>query len=61
MHESGIDGAKCCRKVASERTVAGVIKSLANAKSLRLPFALALYEGLHIYVITNGSVTIWTM
>ena len=35
MGESGTDDAECSRKVVSGRMVAGVIRSLVNAKSLQ--------------------------
>ena len=37
--ESGTDGAECSRNVASERRVAGGIKSLVNATGLQLECA----------------------
>ena len=39
LDESGTDGAGCSRKVASERRVAGVIRSLVNARDLQLECA----------------------
>ena len=36
LDESGTDGAECRRKVASGRKVAGVIRSLVNARVLEL-------------------------
>ena len=36
LDESGTDGAKCSRKVASGRRVAGTIRSLVNARNLQL-------------------------
>ena len=36
MDESGTDGAEFRMKVASERKVAGAIRSLVNARSLQL-------------------------
>ena len=37
--ESGTDGAECSRKVASGRRVVGTIRSLVNARDLRLECA----------------------
>ena len=34
MDESGTDGAECSRKMASGRRVAGIIRSLVNARDL---------------------------
>ena len=39
LDESGTDGAKCIRKVASGRRVAGVIRSIVNARDLQLESA----------------------
>ena len=36
LDESDADGAKCSRKVASGRRVAGAIRSLANARDFQL-------------------------
>ena len=36
LDELGIDGAKCRRKLGSDRKVAGATRSLVNAKSLQL-------------------------
>ena len=57
--ESGTDEAEC-RKVASGRTVAGVIRSLVKARSLQLECARVLHESLLVPVITYDSETmIW--
>ena len=39
MDEAGKDGAECSRKVASGRRVAGIIRSLVNARDLQLECA----------------------
>ena len=39
LNKSGRDEAECSRKVASWRRVAGVTRSLVNARSLQLEFA----------------------
>ena len=51
---------ECRRKVASGRRVADAIRSLVNAKSLRLEFASVLHESLLLPVLMYGSETmIW--
>ena len=57
MEESGTDEAECHRKVASGRRVAGVIKSLVNARDLQLECARVLYESLLVPVLTYGNET----
>ena len=39
LDESGTDGEDCSRKVVSRRRVAGVIRSLVNARDLQLECA----------------------
>ena len=60
MDKSGTDEGECSRKVVSGRRVAGVIRSLVNARSLQLQCARVLHESLLIPVLTWGSETkIW--
>ena len=60
LDESGTDEAECSRKVASGRRVAGAIRSLVNARSLKLECARVLHESLLVPVLTYGSHTmIW--
>ena len=54
LDESSTDEAECSRKVASERRVGGAIKSLVNARSLRLECARVLQE-----VIASDCFYIW--
>ena len=57
---SGIYEAECSRKGASGRRVAGVFRSLVNAKSLQLERAGILHESFLIPVHMNGSeIMIW--
>ena len=44
LDESGTDKAKCRRKVARGRRVAGAIRSLVNARGLQLECATVLHE-----------------
>ena len=44
MDVSDIDGAECSRKVAGERRVSGVIRSLVNARDMQLECARVHYE-----------------
>ena len=39
LGESDTDGEKCCKNVASEMKVAGVVRSLVNDMSLKLEWA----------------------
>ena len=58
LNESSTNDAKCCRKVASGRKVAGAVRSLV--KSLHLECAKVLHEGLLMPVLLYGSETmIW--
>ena len=57
MDESGTDGGECSRKVASGRGVAGVVKSLVNARDLQLECARALHEILLVPVLMHCSET----
>ena len=52
LDESGTDEAECNRKVASGRRVAGVIRSLVNARSLQLDCARVLHESFLVPVLT---------
>ena len=55
LDESGTDDAKCCRKVASGRRVAGAIRSLITARSLQLEFARILHEIFLVHVLMYGG------
>ena len=44
LDESGTDEAECSRKVVSGRRVASAIRSLVNARSLRLECVRILHE-----------------
>ena len=55
LDESGTDGADCSRKVASGRRVAGVMRSLVNARSLQLECARILHELLLVPVLMYGE------
>ena len=57
MDESGTYRAECSRKMASRRKVAGVIRSLVNARICNLSFARVLHETLLIPVLMYGSET----
>ena len=58
--ESDTDEAKCSRKAASGRRVAGAIRSLVNARNLQLECARVLHESLLVIVLMYGSETmIW--
>ena len=57
MDESGTDGAECNRKVTNERRVAGVIRSLVNARDLQLECSRVLHETLLVAVLMYGSET----
>ena len=60
LDELGTDKAKCSRKVASRRRVAGAIRSLINPRSLQLECARFLHESLVVHVLTYGSETmVW--
>ena len=50
LHESGADGMKCFRKVASDRKIADMFRSLVRAGSLRLECVKVLNEGLQVPV-----------
>ena len=54
MDESGTDGAKCSRKAASGRRVAGYIRSLVNAKDLQREWARVWREILLAPVLMYG-------
>ena len=60
LDESGTDGAKCNRKMASGRRVAGAIRSLVNTRNLQLECARVLHESLRVPALTYDSETmIW--
>ena len=56
LDESGKDEAEYSIEVLSGRRDAGVIRSLANAKTLQLEFARVLHESLLVPVLKYGSV-----
>ena len=58
LDESGTAGAECSRKVASERRMAGTIRSLVNARDLQLECARVLHETLLVLVLTYVSKTL---
>ena len=58
LDESGTDGAECNRKVASGRRIAGVIRSLVNARDLQLEYVRVLQETLLVLVLMYGNETI---
>ena len=51
LDESGTSEAECCKKVASGRKVAGVIRSLVNERGLRLECARVFHETLLMSVL----------
>ena len=53
--ESGTNGSEWCRRVVSGRKFAGVVRSLVNARSLQLKFAIVLHEALLGPVLLYGS------
>ena len=57
LDESGTDGAECSRNVASGRRVAGVTRSLVNARDLQLECARVLHESLLVPVLMYGTET----
>ena len=57
LDEAGTDGAECIRKVANERRMAGAIRSLVNARDLKIECARVLHETLLVPVLTYGSDT----
>ena len=60
LDKLGTDEAECIKKVASGRTVAGAIRSLVNARSLKLECARVLLESLLMPVLMYDSETmIW--
>ena len=48
----------CSRKMASEKRVAGAIRSLVNARSLQLESARVFHESLLVPVLMYGSETV---
>ena len=57
LDESGTDGAKWSRKVASGRRVAGAIRSPVCARDLQLECARVLHETLLVPVLMCSSET----
>ena len=55
LDESGTDGAKCSRKVASRRMVAGAIRSLVKPRDLQLECDRLLHETLLVPLLMYGS------
>ena len=54
LDELGTNVAECSRKVASERKVAGAIRSLINARDLQLEYARVLHETLLVPALIYG-------
>ena len=59
LDESGTDEEECNRMVASGSRVAGGIRSLINARSLKLECAQVLHKALLVPVLTYGSETLY--
>ena len=57
LDKSSSDRTECCRKVATGRKVLGVIRSLLNARSLKLECSRVLQEGLFMVILMYGSET----
>ena len=57
LDKSGTDEEECSRKVTSGRRVAGPIRSLVNARSLKVECARVLHELFPMPVLTYGSET----
>ena len=57
LDESSTDEAECRKKVSSEKRVAGAIRSLVNARGLKLKCARVLHETLFVPVLMYGSET----
>ena len=55
---TGTDVAKCSRKVASGRRVAGAIRSLVKARDLQLECAIVFRETLLVAILMYGSDTV---
>ena len=53
----GTDDAECCRMVANGKKVAGAIRSLVNARGLKLECGRVLLEESLVPVILYGSET----
>ena len=50
-----LDEAGCNRKVASGRRVAGAVRSLVDARGLKVECARVLHESFLVSVLTYGS------
>ena len=60
MDQSGTDKAECSRKLVNGGRVAGVIKSLINARNLQLECATVLHDSLLVPVFKYDNETmIW--
>ena len=60
MNESGRYWAECSRKVASGSRVPGAIRSLINARGLKLECARVLHEALLVNVFMYGNeIMLW--
>ena len=57
LDKLGTDEAECSKEVASGRRVAGAIRSLVNARSLKLECARVLLESLLMPVLMYDSET----
>ena len=51
LNKSGTDEAEFHRKVASGRRVAGIIRSLVNARDLQLQCAMVFHETLFLLIL----------
>ena len=58
LDKSGKDGAKCLKKVASGRKVAGAIRVLVNARSSQRQCAKVLHEGMFVSALMYWSETL---
>src|SRR5678816_2738899 len=57
VDEKGTDDAECSMKVVKGRKMAGAIKSLVDAKGIRLECARVLYDGMLLPVLMYSSET----
>ena len=60
LDESGTDGAECSKKVASGRRVAGLIRSLVNARDFWIECSRALHKTFLVPILMYSSeVMLW--
>ena len=57
LDESGAYEAECSRKVASGRSLTGVIRSLVNTRNLHLECVKVLHESLLVPALKYGNKT----